>query len=741
MSNVIYDFSTFTVTDFRGDVNTLSSYNLPITPLTFTPLIPSYIRTDARLVWDFGDGNISTETIPTHSYKQPGDYNVRLYVFNGSDQALLATDTYNVYIKEYLQDTFNIITGNNTALTGLDGQLSDPLIITQTIPVNSLSARQQTTLSINSSSEIEKPIPGFLPASLRPALTSDEIYTQTSEAIPVSAYEKQIISSLKYIVSGSNTNTFFDLSPDIYNHLIPYNSIIKKEFIPSLSSFELINVADITIPLSAIYVKLEGTTLVESLTADETSLIVGYSGSDTFYYRDDLPTNNFNIFFFRPTSNNITPLGITLSGYINENTLLNRLSITSNGIDGDSEPLNTFSINYDKFANTKIHFVVKIKDEYNNTVKNFSNEDIASELIVSLSSVQGISTSEYSVSSLYSKVSAAPDGGVYRGFITYDGTLITPLTGVVISARWNTPTNLNSTSFATLLGASNSFNIFPNNYYTLYKKGEDFDAEAIFKSLRFQETLLDKDVFFTDFLGTIFGNISSEPDTLGKKIYEKIQNFIDNTTNINTSDISRFLSLGDMMDFKSTVFDKNLINFPNKIQRIVSLLSINRDKLFGYQNKFIENFNSYGHLTKDVFGKNLGDILNLNTSTIKPSANIVCYEKFSRKYKILNTYQPLCGEVPPVINITTGGYNLSSYNSTWGWPLVLPSTYITQDINNYYTFYNLTPDVAGNIVGGVLDLNLTNISYDIATKELTKDGGIYENIIINTLIDALQLTK
>lgn len=741
MSNIAYDFSTFTVTDYKGDINSLSSYNLNITPLTFTPKIPVHIRKDSRVVWDFGDGTVTSELVPSHVYERPGEYKVQLFVLNGYSQALLASDSRNVYIKEYLEDTFNISTVNNVSLTALNGQLTDPFVITQTLPIGVIKKyNQPSTVDISSSKQA--PALGFLPGSMRPLIVSDEILTYTENVTkPLSSYDTQYISSLRYIVSGSNTTTFHKIEPNIYNHLKPYNSIIRKDFIPSLSAYELLNVSELNIPLSAVYVNLVNNTLTHSLTSNATSVIVGYSGSETFYYRDDLPADYFNIFFFKPTESFTIPLGIALSGVISENLQPNKLSITSNGHDGDSEPLNTFNISNNKFVNTNIHFVVKIKDSENNTVKNFNNQALNNGLVITLSSIEGISPSSYTVTSLFNLVSGSSSGGVYRGYITYTDSLTTPLTGVVINAQWNSPVNLNSIGFSPFSGNSNTFSIFPNNYYTLYKKGEDFDAELMFKGLRFQETLLDKDVFFTDFLGTIFGNVSSSPDSLGKKIYEKIQNFNDNITNINTSDISRFLSLGDMINFKSTVFDKNLINFPNKIQRIVALLSINKDKLFGFQNKFIEDFNSFGHLTKDVFGKNLGESLDINTSTINPSANIVCYEKFSRRYKILNTYQPLCGEIPPQYINSTNCYNISSYNNTWGWPLVLPQSVNVADLTNYYTFFELSTQVAGDIVGGVLDLNLTNIDYNTATAELTKNDGIYENIIANTLIDALRLTK
>ena len=65
-------------------------------------------------------------------------------------------------------------------------------------------------------------------------------------------------------------------------------------------------------------------------------------------------------------------------------------------------------------------------------------------------------------------------------------------------------------------------------YYNIAKQGEDVDFEFIFKEIAIQPLFFDKKVLFNDFLGSIFGNIDSLQDTIGKVTYEKITNFVDN---------------------------------------------------------------------------------------------------------------------------------------------------------------------------------------------------------------------
>jgi len=258
----------------------------------------------------------------------------------------------------------------------------------------------------------------------------------------------------------------------------------------------------------------------------------------------------------------------------------------------------------------------------------------------------------------------------------------------------------------------------------------------MFESLIFQETLMDKPIFFEEFLGTIFGNENVDVDALGNKIYERISNFIDNNTNIDTAEILNIVSFADLMQNNANIFDKNLFNFPSKVQRIISLISINRAKLFGTKNTFTENFNDFGTTTKDIYGKNLGNIINTTSYTVTAGTDIVAYEKFSKIYKLLNTYQPLCAATP-----TTLQYKLSDYSNNWGWPLVLPQDISLQSINRYYDFYEFTPQPADNIVGGVLDFNYTTIPFNIPNTQLVEQAGIYENIILDTLYQSLSLTK
>jgi PKD repeat protein len=81
---------TYTVNDVSASVTVLV-FNIPTAAITVTP-VPTAANAFAfaanaafaqSLLWDFGDGNTSTEEKPVHVYRQPGTFAVTLTLVNG----------------------------------------------------------------------------------------------------------------------------------------------------------------------------------------------------------------------------------------------------------------------------------------------------------------------------------------------------------------------------------------------------------------------------------------------------------------------------------------------------------------------------------------------------------------------------------------------------------------------------------------------------------------------------------
>lgn len=740
MSDPLVDYIDFNITDYTGSNTTLSSYSLDLTPLRFTPIVSSDTNLNVRFVWDTGDGTKINAFSPSYTYKTPGRYTVTLAVYSGITGLLTSAISKQVIIKDLIEDNISVTC---TSLVLTAGKISQDITISQALPIQ-LFDRTVVTQNV-----VERQTYGFTPRSLSltpsQLVNIDQPTTSTTE-LPT-AEELKTRSSILYTVSGAHSTNFFFLENTKYSHLEIFNCLYKRTYISSLSSYDLHPISIIQLPLTAVYAKKEGNTISTTTISSANVELAGYMGIDTFVYRDDAPCNYFTINFNKPSTKTDNYLGVTLSGKVIANTPT-KIVVNSNGVLGDNQISHVFDIDKNKFTNTDIHFIAVVTDNDEDRVKYISKIQYPLNFTVNLVG-NGVQSTDYTITSLQHTLSNISAGGYFRGSLRYTGELTSPLSSVYLSAVFvdtinteaddliTTETSLYITTEADPFStASTTFNIYPQNYYSLVKQNEDFNSADMYQSLAFQETMLDKPGLFEDFFGTILGGDTIDVDALGTKVYERIANFIDNNVNIDTAEIAALLSYAELLSNNSIVYDSTLASFPSKLKRLVGLLSINKDKLFGETNKFVGNLNPNNTLSKDVYGKNLGSEIDTLTYIITAGKHIVAYEKFSRSYKLLNTFQPLSASPP-----TSNQYMLSGYDRSWGWPLLLPTDTSLESMKRYYLFYEHIPTIDGTVIGSVLNFEHTTVPQNTSTVDLVKKYGIYENIILDTLYQSLSLTK
>jgi len=300
-------------------------------------------------------------------------------------------------------------------------------------------------------------------------------------------------------------------------------------------------------------------------------------------------------------------------------------------------------------------------------------------------------------------------------------------------SRWINKYMVPYTLVRYITGESNSFNLYPKSgKYNLLKINEDFDASAFLNNLRFQETLLDKGMFFDEFLKTIVGDISAQPYELGKTIYEKIANFVSNNSDIDKCNVDKLISFCGELGVQ---FEEYNYPFPPQIRRLVDILSIKHKLLWGDKNSFNLNFDTKGMLSSKVYGINLGHELSTETSYITSGNPIVAQEIFSDLYSLVNNvylpFLPLSSIVP-----------LSTFDYNWGWGLVVPKGLSGIAIKNYYRFYEYIPTTEGTYYNNVIDwknpLNTLNPAAS-SFEEWKKTYGTMENLISYELTKGLRL--
>lgn len=695
MSNINTTYALFEVQDYKNE-SVLSSYNLDITPLTFKADLPS---TDfysdinkLEALFDFGDGTVGTGLTATHTYTQPGEYKVRMVVNDCENNSLLASYSTDISIYDYIENTFTV-------------DIEDDIL-----PL--------------SAGEFSKPI----------TITNKAPFYQDS-------------SNIFYTVSGLTIPNYFELTPYKFNHLQKYYSFYEKSYIENLSAFEYNEIPFISVSGSNVYVKLSGNAIVDAKSTDVDSVFVGTSGRESYYFSSDQLASGIAINLFKDRNkifskdssleyslnNYNNNLSISLTANVGTTSLsanLSSLTINDNGLteEGDDEA-QIFDISPVQFKKAPIPFFIKPTSISNYTVKGLTlNGSITGRLYDSNN--QEVNTSYYSITSLNSSISGIDTDYWFYGNLTYDDGLsgFDSFT-LGVSAEFT-----NSAETFQLTGRSVSFSIYPKDYYYFAKTNEDIDYTEVFKSLRFQEILLDKDILFDDLLGSIFGNLSSNSSSLGKKLNEKIFNFVNNRTNIDTCDLNSLISISNLLDETANVYDDSLFNFPPEIVRLLSLFSTDYNQFKGTKNKFKENFSDRGITTKEKYGKNLGNEIDINSYTVTAGTDIVALEKFSNNYSLLNTYQPICA-------VDTLQYKLSEFNTDWGWPLVLPTTFTSTDISKFYTFYEYTSGVEGTVYDGIINYADILNTFDISTalSSFKGDNNIEDIAIRNSLFSSLSI--
>jgi len=276
-----------------------------------------------------------------------------------------------------------------------------------------------------------------------------------------------------------------------------------------------------------------------------------------------------------------------------------------------------------------------------------------------------------------------------------------------------------------ITGTSKSFNILPvSGYNLIYKDNESFDGTKFYKDLALMQTLQDKPKFFDEFLGTIVGNeISDVNSALLSKIFEKISNFNDNISDVDTCNIESLISKCEMFD---VVFKNFGYPYPPGLRRVLDVCSIAKNKLTGTKNTSQSLFRT---------GENLGDQLDIYTSTFSASEYIVAREKFSGKYTLVNT-------TIPNGYVSTDVIYLSSVNYYWGWNLVIPQSLSGLEVGAFYEFYRYKQDENNPIYDNLIDYESkrSNLTYNLSTfNDWYGNDGVIDQNIMYTLLKGLRL--
>ncbi len=187
------------------------------------------------------------------------------------------------------------------------------------------------------------------------------------------------------------------------------------------------------------------------------------------------------------------------------------------------------------------------------------------------------------------------------------------------------------TGYISITGSSAEFELLPRTgSHEVVKTNEDIDFAGNIRTYMTHPALRENPVLYNDLLNATFGTVGSGVDSLGKRIYERISNYVSNHNDIDTCTIKALFGLAQMVGYKMVDLGYTL---PVEIQRLIDLLSINYNRLKGLEVSDQKDFEKYGNWTQSNVGVNLGhEIIFVFDYDVEKSYGSGDYVFYNNKY-------------------------------------------------------------------------------------------------------------
>jgi hypothetical protein len=174
-------------------------------------------------------------------------------------------------------------------------------------------------------------------------------------------------------------------------------------------------------------------------------------------------------------------------------------------------------------------------------------------------------------------------------------------------------------------------------------------------------------------------------------------------------------------------------DYSGGLHRIMNLVSIPHKKLWGQRSRFDRDFETFG-TQNSAYGTNLGDPIDTSTYYVTAGVPIVARQLFNNEHKkVVTMYVSGAATNKNYVSSISAlsSYPLSSYNKAWGWGL--GNNVDSNNISNYFTFYEYTTAFSNIQLEGVIDWSnsQTTISENISSY----DDWLGDDKIADTLID------
>lgn len=139
-----------------------------------------------------------------------------------------------------------------------------------------------------------------------------------------------------------------------------------------------------------------------------------------------------------------------------------------------------------------------------------------------------------------------------------------------------------------LQNVSNEFQIKKfERPYEMRRFNESWDTGAVMHSYAIADHTFDNPMFFENFLEVSVGGLESNYQSLGRRMYERVANFVKNHADLDVCNLNQLYSLHNAIDCP---IDDYRLGYPSEIRRLVDILSVNKNRLLGGFCKCNRNF-------------------------------------------------------------------------------------------------------------------------------------------------------
>tara|TARA_R110000822_G_scaffold61830_7_gene152596 strand:- start:708 stop:3644 length:2937 start_codon:yes stop_codon:yes gene_type:complete len=263
----------------------------------------------------------------------------------------------------------------------------------------------------------------------------------------------------------------------------------------------------------------------------------------------------------------------------------------------------------------------------------------------------------------------------------------------------------------TISGLSNSFNIdeFSNNY-DIRKFNESWDATSQIRDYALPDHIYDNENLFENYFDAMIGGLSSDQESMGRKSYERIANFTQNHVDVDTCGIDQLYALAEELDVP---FDKYNLKFPPSLKRLMEIVSIGHQRLWGTRCKCQNNFKPAARCTVCAHSHCLNRSKTaLDTTTLEVSSG--------NKFVIKPIFGPESYEVIETVNTSP----LSSIESI---------SWLNSANYDDYIWYNYIDTFCDVQVEGVINWDDTYTTLSENTSSLS--GWYDENEIVDVILN------